>query len=100
MPLMKSKWSGNVVTVQPEHVAERLALGYSIIDGTEPPAPKPETVAVSEPPEPEPGEDVPNVADPKPTEDSTIAEIRAYAKTYGIDLPKRGTKAELLEIIG
>ena len=36
----------------------------------------------------------------KPTEASTIAEIRAYAAQEGIELPRSATKAELLAIIG
>lgn len=36
----------------------------------------------------------------KPTEASTIAEIRAYAAQEGIELPSSATKAELLAIIG
>lgn len=36
----------------------------------------------------------------KPTEASTIAEIRAYAAQEGIELPSSATKIELLAIIG
>lgn len=36
----------------------------------------------------------------KPTEASTVAEIRAYAAQEGIELPSSATKAELLAIIG
>lgn len=36
----------------------------------------------------------------KPTEASTIAEIRAYAAQEGIELPSSATKTELLAIIG
>lgn len=35
----------------------------------------------------------------KPTEASTITEIRAYASQEGIELPSSATKAELLAII-
>ena len=35
----------------------------------------------------------------KPTEASTVAEIRAYASQEGIELPSSATKAELLAII-
>ena len=37
---------------------------------------------------------------PLPTADSTIAEIRAWAKANGVELPKRGNKAQLLAAIG
>ena len=37
---------------------------------------------------------------PKPTAESTIAEIRAWAKANGVALPKRGNKAQLLAAIG
>ena len=91
MPLMRSRWSGRVVTVAPEHVADRLALGYSVIDGTEPP--EPEQVE-----EPEGGPE-PVESDPLPDDGSTISEIRAYAKAHGIELPRRASKAELLALL-
>ena len=37
---------------------------------------------------------------PLPTADSTIAEIRAWAKANDVTLPKRGNKAQLLAAIG
>ena len=37
---------------------------------------------------------------PKPTAESTIAEIRAWAKMHGVELPKKGNKAQLLAAIG
>ena len=76
MPLMKSRWSGNVGLVDPAHVAAHVERGWSLLEGFEAPADEPEP------------------------EESTIAEIRAYAKAHGIETPKRGTKAELLELVG
>ena len=98
MPLMKSRWSGNVGLVDPAHVAAHVERGWSLLEDFEPPADEPDP----EPQEAEPETD--DAGEPEataaPTEESTIAEIRAYAKAHGIETPKRGTKAELLELVG
>lgn len=98
MPLMKSRWSGNVGLVDPAHVAAHIGRGWSLLEDFE---------VTADEPEPEPQEAEPETdeagepeADEAPTEESTIAEIRAYAKAHGIETPKRGTKAELLELVG
>lgn len=83
---MAEPYSGIVHLVDDSKVAARLAAGYRLID-TMPE--EPEQEAAEEP------KDLP----PLPTADSTIAEIRAYAKQAGIDLPK-GNKAQLLEALG
>lgn len=98
MPLMKSRWSGNVGLVDPAHVAAHVERGWSLLEGFEAPADKPEPEPQgAEPETDEAGEPEATAA---PTEESTIAEIRAYAKAHGIETPKRGTKAELLELVG
>lgn len=98
MPLMKSRWSGNVGLVDPAHVAAHVERGWSLLEDFEAPADEPEP----EPQEAEPETD--DAGEPEataaPTEESTIAEIRAYAKAHGIETPKRGTKAELLDLVG
>lgn len=98
MPLMKSRWSGNVGLVDPAHVAAHVERGWSLLEDFDAPADEPEP----EPQEAEPETD--DAGEPEataaPTEESTIAEIRAYAKAHGIETPKRGTKAELLELVG
>ena len=98
MPLMKSRWSGNVGLVDPAHVAAHVGRGWSLLEDFEVPADEPEP----EPQEAEPETD--EAGEPEataaPTEESTIAEIREYAKAHGIETPKRGTKAELLELVG
>lgn len=98
MPLMKSRWSGNVGLVDPAHVAAHIGRGWSLLEDFE---------ATADEPEPEPQEAEPETdeagepeTDEAPTEESTISEIRAYAKAHGIETPKRGTKAELLELVG
>lgn len=98
MPLMKSRWSGNVGLVDPAHVAAHVGRGWSLLEDFEAPADEPEP----EPQEAEPEADEAGEqeAAAAPTEESTIAEIRAYAKAHGIETPKRGTKAELLELVG
>lgn len=98
MPLMKSRWSGNVGLVDPAHVAAHIGRGWSLLEDFEAPADEPEP----EPQEAEPETDEAGETETAaaPTEESTIAEIRAYAKAHGIETPKRGTKAELLELVG
>ena len=99
MPRMRMPYTGTVYEVAPQNVAARLARGYVLLEDYEPPVemadePEPEL------PEPEPyHEDAPADA-PKPDADSTIAEIRAWAKANGVELPKKGNKAQLLEAIG
>ena len=98
MPLMKSRWSGNVGLVDPAHVAAHVERGWSLLEDFEPPADEPEPEQQeAEPETDDAGEPEATAA---PTEESTIAEIRAYAKAHGIETPKRGTKAELLELVG
>ena len=83
---MAAPYTGIVHHVDETKVAARLAAGYRPIDH----APEePEQEAAEEPIE----------LPPLPSRDSTIAEIRAYAKAAGIDLPK-GNKADLLEALG
>lgn len=83
---MAAPYTGIIHSVDDSKVAARLAAGYRPID----PAPEgPEQEAAEEP------KDLP----PLPTADSTIAEIRSYAKQAGIDLPK-GNKAQLLKALG
>ena len=83
---MAAPYTGIVHSVDDSKVAARLAAGYRLID----PAPeKPRKEAAEETIE----------LPPLPSRDSTIAEIRAYAKAAGIDLPK-GNKADLLGALG
>ena len=84
---MAAPYTGIVHDVDETKVAARLAAGYRPID------------PVPEPKEGEGEREQPKVLPPLPTADSTIAEIRAYAKAAGIDLPK-GNKASLLEALG
>lgn len=83
---MAAPYTGIVHTVDESRVAARLANGYRLIGDL------PEREAE---PEPEPKEPIGET----PTAQSTIAEIRAYAKANGIDLPK-GNKKALLEALG
>lgn len=97
MPRMRAPYTGVVFDVQPENVDKRLARGFALLEPYEPPAPEPE------PEEPEterePAAEEPASDAPKPTAESTIAEIRAWAKANGVELPKKGNKAALLEAI-
>ena len=97
MARMREPYTGTVFEVAPGKVSARLASGWSMLDG-ETPEPT-EEVADAEPEQPA---EIPVAkADaPKPTTDSTIAEIRAWAKANGVSLPKRGNKAQLLAAIG
>lgn len=97
MPRMRAPYTGVVFDVQPGNVDKRLARGFALLEPYEPPAPEPEPEepeAEREPAAEEPASDA-----PKPTAESTIAEIRAWAKANGVELPKKGNKAALLEAI-
>lgn len=96
MARMREPYTGTVFEVAPGKVSARLASGWSLLDGE---APEPtEEVAEAEA-EPEQQAQAPDATD-KPTVDSTIAEIRAWAKANGVTLPKKGNKAALLAAIG
>ena len=99
MARMREPYTGTVFEVAPSKVAARLARGYVLLEDFEPPVevadePEPEL------PEPEPDHENAPADAPKPTAESTIAEIRAWAKANGVALPKRGNKAQLLAAIG
>lgn len=96
MARMREPYTGTVFEVVPSKVAARLASGWSPLDGEAPAATA--EVAESEPTREQPAE-APE-ATGKPTADSTIAEIRAWAKANGVELPKKGNKAALLAAIG
>lgn len=84
MARMREPFTGGVFEVPASNVEKYLGRGYALLDGEPEPAETP--VAATE--------------EPKPTEDSTIAEIRAWAKANGVELPKRGNKAALLAAVG
>ena len=92
MPRMRAPYTGVVFDVQPENVEKRLARGFALLEPHEQPGPEPE------PEEPE-AEREPASDAPKPAADATIAEIRAWAMAHGVELPKKGNKAALLEAI-
>lgn len=83
---MAAPYTGIVHTVDESRVAARLANGYRLVDDL------PERDL-----EPEPDQD--GSIGETPTAQSTIAEIRAYARANGIELPK-GNKKALLEALG
>ena len=98
MPRMRAPYSGVVFDVHPANGEKRLARGFALLEAYEPQEPEPEPEepeAEREPAAEEPASDA-----PKPTAESTIAEIRAWAKVNGVALPKRGNKAQLLAAIG
>lgn len=96
MVRMAAPFTGAVHDVAPSKVAARIVQGYTLLDeGFRPePEEEPETQAdeAEERDEPETHADAPNA-------ESTIAEIRLWAKRRGIELPKKGNKAHLLEAI-
>lgn len=96
MARMREPYTGTVFEVAPSKVAARLASGWALLDDD---APEPTAeVAEAEPTREQPAE-APE-ATGKPTAESTIAEIRAWAKANGVALPKKGNKAALLAAIG
>lgn len=95
MARMREPFTGGVFDVPAPKVAKYLGRGYALLEGG------PEPASVDERPDERPAETPAADADaPKPTADSTIAEIRAWAKANGVVLPKRGNKAQLLAVIG
>lgn len=98
MARMREPFAGGVFDVPPSKVDKYLGRGYALLDGE----PEPATVdEIESDHEQEPAETpVATTDEPKPTADSTIAEIRAWAKANGVALPKRGNKAALLAAIG
>ena len=97
MPRMRAPYTGVVFDVQPENVEKRLARGFALLEAYEQPGPEPEPEEPET--EQEPETDAPATDAPKPTADSTIAEIRAWAKAHGVELPAKGNKAALLAAI-
>lgn len=87
MARMVAPYTGVIHEVDDAKVAARLAKGFRLIDAYD----EPEPVA-------EDADDPVDLPD-KPTRDSTIQEIKAYATAAGIALPK-GNKAALLESLG
>lgn len=94
MPRMREPFTGGVFDVPASKVAKYLGRGYALLDVETEPAIVDE---IESDHEQEPAETpVAETDEPKPTADSTIAEIRAWAKAHGVELPKRGNKAQLL----
>lgn len=92
---MREPFTGGVFDVPASKVAKYLGRGYALLDV------EPEPSVAGERPDERPAEaPVAKADEPKPTADSTIAEIRAWAKANGVALPKRGNKAALLAAIG
>lgn len=95
MARMREPYTGTVFEVAPGKVSARLASGWALLDGD---APEQTTeVAEAEMAREHPAKE-PD-ATGKPTADSTIAEICAWAKEHGVSLPKKGNKAALLAVI-
>lgn len=98
MARMREPFTGGVFDVPAPKVAKYLGRGYALLDGSVKP------VYVDErgnDHEREPAETpVATTDEPKPTAESTIAEIRAWAKANGVALPNKGNKAQLLAAIG
>lgn len=84
MTKMKAPYTGVLVEVAEARVQTRLAAGFVLVGEYVPP------VVVFEAPKVE----LPEV----PTDESTVAEIKAYLTAAGIDAPKKATKAELLAL--
>ena len=99
MARMREPYTGTIFEVAPGKVSARLASGWALLGGDEP-EPTAEA-AEAEKAQEQPAETPVATTDaPKPTAESTIAEIRAWAKANGVTLPKRGNKAALLAAIG
>lgn len=95
MARMREPFTGGVFDVPAPRVARYLGRGYALLDGE----PVPDA-AEDETDERTAEMPVADVDEPRPTADSTITEIRAWARAHGVALPKRGNKAALLSAIG
>ena len=93
---MREPYTGVIFEVAPSKVAARLASGWSLIDGEIAPTAIEDADAD---PKPEQRSEDAKADEPKPGADSTIAEIRAWAKANGVELPKKGNKAAMLAAI-
>lgn len=98
MARMREPFTGGVFDVPAPRVAKYLGRGYALLDGEPGPASVDETEGDHEQGSAE--TPVATTDEPRPTAESTIAEIRAWAKANGVALPKRGNKAQLLAAIG
>lgn len=96
MVRMAAPFTGAVHDVAPSKVAARIVQGYTLLDEgfRQEPEEEPETQADAAE-----GRDEPETHADAPNAESTIAEIRLWAKRRGIELPKKGNKAHLLEAI-
>lgn len=103
MAMMREPYTGTVFEVAPSKVTARLASGWALLDG-DAPASVHEAAEAEQEPVHEAAEaeraDVASGPTDKPTASSTIAEIRAWAKSRDVELPKNGNKAALLAAIG
>ena len=94
---MREPFTGGVFDVPASKVAKYLGHGYALLDREPDPASVDEIEGDREQESAE--TPVAKTDEPKPTADSTIAEIRAWAKANGVALPKKGNKATLLAAI-
>lgn len=95
MPCMRAPYTGVVFDVRPGNVEKRLARGFELLepyDHAEPEPGEPED-------EQEPEDDGEGRDSPRPTEDSTVAEVRDWAAAHGVEFPRRATKAQMLAAI-
>lgn len=100
MPRMRAPYTGVVFDVHPCNVDERLARGLVLLEPYDHAEPGPEAEAGE--PEAERGHEPDRavLGSPRPTGDSTIAELREWASAHGVALPKRANKDQILGIIG
>lgn len=96
MVRMAAPFTGAVHDVAPSKVAARIVQGYTLLDEGYRPEPEEEPETQADAAE---GRDEPETQADAPNAESTIAEIRLWAKGRGIELPKKGNKAQLLEAI-
>lgn len=97
MPRMRAPYTGVVFDVRPGNVEKRLARGFELLEPYDLAEPEPETGEPED--EQEPEDDGAGCDSPRPTENSTVAEIREWAAAHGVELPRRATKAQMLAAI-
>lgn len=90
MALMVSPFTRTRFLVSDENVEARIEAGYVLVDGYETPddGDEPESECRDDGEEGE-----------TPDSDWTVAEIREWARSHGVELPSGARKADLLEAL-
>lgn len=101
MTRMRAPYTGVVFDVDPSNVGKRIARGFSLLEPYDEPEPAETEQEPTETDQEPAGDELEQdqAEGEKPSADSTISEIRAWAEAHGVELPKNANKAALLAAI-